>query len=145
MFKRVLFLAAAGLAALGVGVSTAAAQGRHDYAFLCYSKWEIDPGVWSMDGYGSEHSWTAAYLMSLGMWSPYAETSVPTQTQLPNGYYLICNLGEPALTPSATAPLAPVAGTIVTQKGVVYPTNPEFASTPGYYPLAAATSSGATE
>ena len=126
MFKRMLIVAAVSLAAICLGASTAAA--RSSVAFLCYSKFQVDPGVWSLNGSTSKHHITAGALMALGYWSPFAEKTVPTHTQIANGYYLNCNLPQT---------LAPVQGMIVTQKGVAKPTNAWFASHPGYYPAAA--------
>jgi hypothetical protein len=129
MFLRVIAVAAVCLAAAGWGTSTAgAAHGRTDFAFLCYSRYQVDPGVWSLDGSTSKHHITAGGLLALGYWSPFAEKSVATQTRIAGGYYLDCNLSQQ---------LAPVAGMIVTQKGVAKPTNEWFGSHPGYYPEAA--------
>lgn len=125
MSKKVLLLAATGLAALGIGVPTAGAHST--VAFLCYSKYEVDPGVWSLAITGPRDHETAAELMALGYWAPFAEKTIPTQTQIANGYYLICNL------PTG---VTPTAGMIVTQKGVVRPADSWALTHPGYYPEA---------
>jgi hypothetical protein len=75
-------------------------------AFLCYSKFEVDPGVWPLAKTSSSIHDTASALLGTGYWSPFAEKSVPTRTELPGGYYLICNL---------PARMSPVIGTLPKQ------------------------------
>jgi hypothetical protein len=68
---------------------------RMDSAFLCYSQWEIDPGVWLMD--------QAKELAASGYWQPVAEKSIKTLTYIGRGYYLFCNgtkTGYPVLKPT---------------------------------------------
>ena len=87
-FQRVCL---AGLLAVGVGGGTtvgAAAPLRG--AYLCYSKFQVNPGLWPYAANG--HRNTAASLLAAGYWSPYAERSVPTQTKIAGGWYLECNL-----------------------------------------------------
>jgi hypothetical protein len=125
MFKRFLVLTtAAGVAAVCLAVS-AGAGGPSTHAFLCYSKYQVNPGVWPLTSTKPHHS--AADLMAAGYWSPYAETATPTATRITGGYYLICNL------PST---LSPVPGVIVTQKGKERQTDTWTATHPGYYPKA---------
>jgi hypothetical protein len=95
-------------------------------AFLCYSTYQVNPGVWPFSGVGPAHH-DAAQLMALGYWSPYAEQSVPTQTQLGNGWYLDCKLPA-TLKPAASGDLMGLGGTMFS------PT--KLAGEPGYYPIA---------
>jgi hypothetical protein len=107
-------------------------------AFLCYSKFEVDPGVWPLAKTSSSIHDTASALLGTGYWSPFAEKSVPTRTELPGGYYLICNL---------PARMSPVIGTLpkqstpspelITQRGGLIPMTRKYAGEPGLYPLAA--------
>jgi hypothetical protein len=92
--------AAAALAALTASTADAGASG----AFLCYSKWQVDPGFWHFHAQTTLRNITAQGLFNAGYWSPYAEKTIPTKTHLPNGYYLICNLGAPAIVPPTTTP-----------------------------------------
>ena len=86
MIKKlgILMVLTAALAAIAAG-SGAAATGENT-TYLCYSTHQVNPGVWSQS--------TAVKLMKQGYWLPYAEKSQPTQTQLPNGWYLRCNLTQ---------------------------------------------------
>lgn len=136
-----LAVAAGGLTLAGLAASGASAQSnpfRTSVAFLCYSKFEVEPGVWPLQkaSYTTHH--TASALLGMGYWSPFAERAVPTRTELPGGYYLICNL---------PAGIGPVVGTLpkqstqslelVTQKGGLVPMTRKDAGEPGLYPLAA--------
>jgi hypothetical protein len=136
VLKRILVLvAAAGLAGFGADASQAGASA----AFLCYSKWQIDPGVWTFKT--TPRGNDARTLFARGYWSPYAEKSVPTNTRLPGGWYLLCNLGQPAI--GATT-LQVVGGSYVDNGGTIWtPTNalyravfPGGTGKAGYYPVA---------
>lgn len=95
-------------------------------AFLCYSRFQVDPGVWPLQKTSYTIHHTASDLVGMGYWSPYAERSTPTATELPGGYYLICNL---------PAGMRPVVGTLpkhatpraelVTRKGALVPMSRE--------------------
>lgn len=137
--KRLLGLAAAGLALAGVAASGAAAQGDTPFtttsAFLCYSKFQVDPGVWPIYRTSYRVHDTAADLLAQGYWAPYAETGVPTATRITGGYYLTCSLPASmqsvgAQSGSATAPQ------LVSQKGNLVAESSKLAGVPGYYPLA---------
>jgi hypothetical protein len=129
-----LALAAAGLALVaGVAASGAAAQSnpvfRTTANFLCYSKFQVDPGAYATAKTSPRIHSTAADLLALGgYWSPYAEKSVPTRTKITGDYYLICNL-PPGLNP--------VQSMIVTQKGSLIPWSPKYLGEAGLYPEAA--------
>lgn len=126
--KRMLALGVAGLAISGVLATGAGAGTPTRLAFLCYSKYQVDPGAWPIAKTGPSIHDTAADLLAQGYWSPYAETSVPTQTQIADGYYLICNL------PSG---LGSTQGMLVTRKGAVIHMSPKLVGEPGLYPEAA--------
>ncbi|MDE3024172.1 MAG: hypothetical protein KGI93_01245 [Acidobacteriota bacterium] len=143
MKRIVLALAAAavGSALAAVGASQASAQSSPfdtSVAFLCYSKFQVDPGVWPLEKTNYTIHDTASTLLGMGYWSPFAEKSVATRTELPGGYYLTCNL---------PAGMSPVVGTLpkqstsspelVTQKGALVPKTHKYAGEPGLYPLAA--------
>ena len=134
MLTRMLVLCAGGAAVSAGGAATAGAMiapdpaGPTTTAFLCYSKYQVDPGAWPLSVPGPAHH-DAAQLLGLGYWSPYAEHSVRTSTQLANGWYLICNLPKSAQ--------ALVSGELLGQKGNVLPAT-KLAGRPGYYPIAAA-------
>ncbi|HZQ16040.1 MAG TPA: proprotein convertase P-domain-containing protein [Gaiellaceae bacterium] len=59
---------------------------KEDGIFLCYSTFQVDPGVWSLS--------TAKTLVGQGYWAPYAVAGNPfgSSTVLGNGYTLVCNL-----------------------------------------------------
>lgn len=126
--KRLLALGVAGLVASGVLAAGAGASTTTTSVFLCYSHYQVDPGVWPTVKVSPQTHQTAADLLAAGYWSPYAETSVPTQTAIGNGYYLICNL------PSG---LSPVHGMLVGRKGGLIPMSPKLVGEPGLYPEAA--------
>jgi hypothetical protein len=121
--KTMLATALAG-ATIVTGLVASGAAGQTSASYLCYSKFQVDPGSWAETSTNGNS--TVASLMARGYWAPYAETSVPTATKITGGYYLICNL---------PASLKPVAGTWISQKGEKT-TVSSFATQPGYYPLA---------
>lgn len=88
-----------------------------DAVFLCYSKFQTEPGVWSPE--------QAKELLRQGYYYPVAvKGNVPGGTNL-GGYHLVCN------APAATPP-----GLLVNENGLVVPA--ELAGdTLGYYPLGA--------
>lgn len=142
--KRALLLlsvAAVGLMLAGVAASEASAQSnpfRTSVAFLCYSKFEVDPGVWPLQKTASTIHDTASDLLGMGYWSPYAEKSVPTATELPGGYYLSCKLPAGMSPVVGTLPKQTIASPeLVTQKGAVVPMSRKYAGEPGLYLLAA--------
>jgi hypothetical protein len=133
MLQRMLALGAAGLALAGVAASGAAGDSnavfRTTANFLCYSKFQVDPGAYATAKTSFRIHYTAADLLALGgYWSPYAEKSVPTRTLIAGGYYLICNL---------PAGLNQVQSVIVTQKGVLLPWSPKYVGESGLYSEAA--------
>jgi hypothetical protein len=66
--------------------------------FLCYSKFQVDPGVWTF-------STAQTLLAGGGYWKPYAVLGPGSSTHM--GYYsLVCNPGKVA----ASAPTAAVDG-----------------------------------
>ena len=136
MLHRMLVLGAAGLAVAGIAASGASATSAQNFSttsnFLCYSTYQVDPGAWPTAVTSPERVTAADLLAQGGYWSPYAESTVPTSTQITGGDYLICNL---------PASLQPVQGMIVTQKGVVLPTSPLYAGESGLYPEATAVAS----
>jgi hypothetical protein len=84
-----------------------------DHAFLCYSRFQIDPGSWLTS--------EAAALIAQGYWLPYAEKTVATGTAIGSGYYLSCQ--QFAAT-----------GNIVNADGVNLGQSTGLANAPGYYP-----------
>jgi hypothetical protein len=133
MLQRMLVLGAAGLALAGVAASGAAGQSnavfRTTANFLCYSRFQVDPGAYATAKTSPRIHETANDLLALGgYWSPYAEKSVPTLTKITGGYFLICNL------PTG---LNPVPSMIVTQKGALIPMSPKYVGEAGLYPEAA--------
>jgi hypothetical protein len=141
MTKRLLVLGAAVLVLAGVAASGAAAQAGDHFgttaAFLCYSRYQVDPGAWPLARTsGSIHD-TAADLLAQGYWPPYAETSVPTGTRISGGYYLTCRLPTGMSRVLGTLPkYGPTPRTeMVTQKGSVIGMSPKYADEPGLYPL----------
>lgn len=142
--KRALFLlsiAAAGLTLAGVAASEASAQSnpfKTSVAFLCYSRFQVDPGVWPLEKTSYTIHDTASTLLGMGYWSPFAERSMPTRTELPGGYYLDCNLPAGMTPVVGTLPKQSAASPeLVTQKGGLVPMTRKYAGEPGLYPLAA--------
>jgi hypothetical protein len=120
-------IAAAALLA-AVSVSSASAGN----AYLCYSNFQIDPGVWSdspssLKG-GSGGNVSAGALLKLGYWAPFATKTATTNTKLPGGWYLHCN--PPGVTVAGFT-----ATTIIGGAGETVG-NSSLASLPGYYPQA---------
>lgn len=70
--------------------------------FLCYSKFEVEPGVWR----NSE----AMKLEQQGYWLPFAVKGTSTRTRL-GSYSLVCNLPAPLQT---TGAMIDGAGNVVT-------------------------------
>jgi hypothetical protein len=131
--KRLGVAVIAAAALLAVYASVGVAAGPPNNSYLCYSSLQVDPGVWSdsptgvKGGLGGNISSSA--LLKLGYWQPYAEKSTPTNTKLPNGWYLHCN--PPGVTVSSgTAPTAIIGGA-----GEVV-ANTSLWVFPGYYPMA---------
>ena len=128
--KRLSVAVIAAAALLAIYASVAAAAGPPNNSYLCYSKFQVDPGVWSdspsgfKGGLGGNVSSSA--LLKLGYWSPFAEKSTPTNTKLLGGWYLHCN------PPGATLAGAPTA--IVGGAGETVG-NMSLAVLPGYYPV----------
>ena len=120
-------------ALLGVYASVASAAGPPNNSYLCYSKFQVDPGVWSdsptgiKGGLGGNLSSSA--LLKLGYWQPFAQKSTPTSTKLPGGWYLHCN------PPGVTALGGTPPTTIIGGAGETV-ANTSLAALPGYYPTA---------
>ena len=132
MLQRMLVVGA-GLALAGVAASGAAGQSNPVFGttanFLCYSRFQVDPGAYATHKTSPRIHETANDLLALGgYWSPYAEKSVPTLTKITGGYFLICNL---------PAGLTPVPSMIVTQKGTLLPWSRKFVGEAGLYTEAA--------
>jgi hypothetical protein len=105
---------AAATAATGCGVIPLADE--PDNVFLCYSKFQVDPGVWPPE--------QAAQLLAAGYYYPVAVLgNVPGATNL-GGYHLVCN-GKAA-----------ASGDVVNENGLVLPAF-VAGDTLGYYPLGA--------
>jgi hypothetical protein len=84
--------------------------------FLCYSKFQTDPGVWGVKA--------AAKLIAEGYWQPWAIAgNVPGGTNV-GGYHLVCNL---AAGQAATGAYTDGAGGFEP---------PAYAGTLGIYPIA---------
>ncbi len=87
-----------------------------DAVFLCYSKFQVDPGVWAPE--------VAETLLTAGYYLPTAvKGNVAGGTNL-GDYHLVCN-----------APIA-TGGEVVNENGIVFP-GPVAGDTLGYYPLGA--------
>jgi hypothetical protein len=100
-----------------------------DSSFLCYSKLQVDPGVWPDKTTNGET--TAPQLIAAGYWKPVAEKSIPTNTKLPQGWYLHCN--PPVATAQGAAP-APSA--FVGEAGELITNGTDLATRPSVYPVA---------
>jgi hypothetical protein len=87
-----------------------------DHIFLCYSKFQTNPGVWD--------SGTAALLQKAGYWLPYALPGNLEGAANLGGYHLACNL-----TGTQTA-----TGGFVDDGGGTW--SADYAATPGLYPAA---------
>lgn len=88
--------------------------------FLCYSKWQVDPGVWPLSA--------ARTLFDSGYWQPFALQGSYSKTRPGGGEFtLACNL------PAGMA--APGSGSAIDSGGVIYP-NPPYVSGLGFYPIA---------
>lgn len=75
-----------GAVSFSSGSGSAAAPPPPDSAFLCYSAFQDNPGVWSMP--------VATQLLGQGYWSPYAVPgNVAGGTNI-GGYHLTCNLAS---------------------------------------------------
>jgi hypothetical protein len=128
--RKLAALAAVVSVVFGVSAASAAAAGPPNNSYLCYSKFQIDPGVWSdsptgfKGGLGGNVSSSA--LLKLGYWQPFAQKSTPTATKLPGGWYLHCN--PPGATVAST-PSAIIGGAGETVG------NKSLAALPGYYPM----------
>jgi len=88
--------------------------------FLCYSKWQVDPGVWPLS--------EARALFGSGYWRPFALRGSYSKTRPGGGEFtLACNLpaGMSVREPSGT----------IDNGGVLY-TNSPFVSGLGFYPIA---------
>jgi hypothetical protein len=125
MVKRLLLLAVVALAGVVMGVAPAA-NAHTSGNYLCYSKFETDPGLWPIAKEMPRVNDDAADVLAAGYWSPYAETSIPTGT-MAGSYYLLCNL------PSSMK----ATGQIVGQGGEAETPAPWMSTTPGFYPVAA--------
>ena len=125
MSRRLLAACFAAAISAIVVVSTATAAPLSG-AYLCYSRFQVDPGVWPFALAGTNHN-SAATLMVAGYWSPYAEKSVPTRTKIAGGWFLECNLHGTQQT---------VGGVLVGQRGQVFVSNAKLLARPrpGYYP-----------
>ena len=89
--------------------------------FLCYSKFEVDPGTWSAD--------QASELMSEGYWSPIALTGNRDGGTNIGGYHLVCNPPSTALVFASTSDVESYVGADGTVVGSA------VAGMAGYYPL----------
>jgi hypothetical protein len=107
--------------------ATASADALPANVFLCYSKLQTDPGVWSLAPGNPSGDVAASALVGLGYWKPFAEKSVPTNTTLPGGWFLDCN------PTNATTQASPPVG-VVGGAGEVS-TNPTAVSQVGFYPM----------
>jgi hypothetical protein len=124
--KRLIAAMATAATLVGiVATGTAAAPGN---SYLCYSKFQVDPGVWSDAPSNSGGDLSSIKLVGLGYWKPFATKSTPTNTKIPGGWFLHCN--PPNATIQAGAPLTIIGGAGETVS------DPTLASQPGYYPMA---------
>lgn len=95
----------------------------HNYAFLCYSKFQVDPGAWPAE--------QAPDLMNDGYWSPSALSGTVTGGTNVGGFHLVCN------PPAADLPFASngsdaVPASYVGAGGEIVGSAAE--GLPGYYP-----------
>jgi hypothetical protein len=72
--------------------ATVATRGE-DGVFLCYSKFQVDPGVWG-------YSQASQLLAGGGYWKPYAVAGTSSSTRV-GSYSLVCNPG--GVTPATAA------------------------------------------
>jgi hypothetical protein len=75
------------------GGSTSIA-GSPDGIFLCYSRYQVDPGVWGID--------LAPGLLAGGYWKPVAVAGIQSATRL-GAYSLVCNPDKQAASAPAAA------------------------------------------
>jgi hypothetical protein len=123
--RRLVAALVVAAAFLGI-VAAASAAGPPGNSYLCYSKLQVDPGVWS-DAPGNVGGDTSSeQLMALGYWKPFAEKTTPTATLLPGGWYLDCNPAEATTQSGGTMSIVGGSGELVTDA--------TLASDPGYYP-----------
>jgi hypothetical protein len=87
----------------GTTAAAATAPAAEEGIFLCYSKGQVDPGVWGAT--------QAQDLLTQGYWKPVAVPGVQSATQY-GAFSLVCNPGKGALA----APVAAIdsSGTIYT-------------------------------
>jgi hypothetical protein len=97
--------------------SAASTQGSTDGIFLCYSRWQVDPGVWGIA--------QAQGLLAGGYWKPVAVAGIQSATRL-GAYSLVCNPDKQA----ASAPAAAV------DDGGVVSTSPDQLGALGTYVIA---------
>ena len=124
--KRLIAAAAAAVTLLGIAATGSAAVPGNSY--LCYSKLQVDPGVWADSVSNKGGNVTAFQLAALGYWKPFAQKSTPTSTLIPGGWYLHCN-------PTSATTQAGAALTIIGGAGETV-ANADLAALPGYYPMA---------
>jgi hypothetical protein len=100
-------------AVAGTSAAAAPAPRAEEGIFLCYSKWQVDPGVWTA-------SEAQLLLLTGEYWKPYAVLGAGTSTQL-GAYSLNCNPGK--VTASASTSAVQGGGWVVGDPGSldVYP------------------------
>jgi hypothetical protein len=74
--------------------SVSTAPGSPDGIFLCYSRYQVDPGVWGLDA--------APGLLAGGYWKPVAVAGIQSATRL-GAYSLVCNPDKQAASAPAAA------------------------------------------
>jgi hypothetical protein len=104
------------LSGSGAGPAKAAPIPEVNELFLCYSKFQTDPGVWDTD--------TAAKLLVAGYWIPYGLAGNVDGGTNVGDYHLVCNLTGGQKT----------TGGFVDDGGGTW--SADYASMPGLYPLA---------
>ena len=129
--KRRAAVAAAVSVVFGVVAAGAFGAAPPNNSYLCYSKSQVDPGVWSDNPIGLKGGLggnvSAGALLKLGYWQPFAVKSTPTGTKLPGGWYLHCN--PPGATVAGGTPTTIIGGAGETVA------NKSLAGLPGYYPV----------
>jgi hypothetical protein len=137
--KRLMYLLGATVAALTLGAAAAGATNApvaaESSSFLCYSAYQVEPGVWPVSQAETLYS-------TFGYWQPFAlKGNVTGGTNL-GAYHLTCNLAPGSVLARATATSSGTLGDGIQHEyvgsgGAVYGVDlhDAMANTLGFYPL----------
>jgi hypothetical protein len=119
MGVRLRLLIGACLVGLVIGAAPLSARtppAHVNHLFLCYSKFQSDPGVWEFD--------LATPLLAAGYWTPYAVAGNVNGATNIGEFHLMCNLTRTTLH---------ATGAFADDAGATWPAS--FATIPGLYPI----------